>query len=312
LPISRRLLANRRKILFALIVLVAFFIAAELIARWWLAGYAERRYGVDIEAYRDVGLVSDAGRGWKWEGEVLFRGPREVAPEKPSGIYRIITTGDSCAWGAMVDDEMTWSAVLEQALREIYGDDRVEVLNAGVVGYGPDQVTRLIEDKLRLFAPDLIVYYGTGGEAANWTRGKRKSLAPGLEGWRAWLFRSKFFLVLSHALRSRRPPPEPTSILQQSDRIRRMIAAASDAGAKLLLVEYPFVTPDGRLDSDIAGRGLRFDVPVVRTYKALTGIERPVRDIIFDHVHPTALGHALIGRRVAEEIKTQGWIEPAR
>lgn len=306
----RWLSRNRKKLFFSVIALVVFLVAAELLARWWLADYALRTYGVDLARYRDVKLVPDGGVGWKWGGQVVFRGPREVSVDKPPGRYRILTTGDSCCWGAPVSYDATYSAVLEQMLQEKYGPDRVEVHNAGVVGYSIRQVIRLFRETLSQFQPDLIIHYGTGAGGDEYIVGPRRSASPWLERLDPFFFRSKAFLVLKHALRTRRPRPQTSSFLVESLEIHDLKKAVQKAGGKLMLVEYGYVE-NGRIHSEIEGHGLKLEIPVVRTHKALTELGLPVRELIYDHVHPTTLGHALIGRRIFEELVRLGWIEEA-
>ncbi|MHA1569139.1 MAG: hypothetical protein ACTSXZ_06700, partial [Alphaproteobacteria bacterium] len=237
----RWLIKNRKKILFSLLILALFLAAAELLARWWLAGYARREYGIDIDQYREVELVVDEGQGWKWGGKVVFRGLREVSFEKPTGLYRIITTGDSCCWGAMVAADATFSARLEVLLRDEHGPKKVEVLNAGVVGYGTEQVTQLTRETLAHFVPDLIIYYGTGEEAAKWVVGGYESIIPELERYHRLFFYSKAFLILNHLVRKLHKKPPYKSRLVQNDDLNDLQRAVEEIGARLMLVEYLYV-----------------------------------------------------------------------
>jgi len=300
-----RLLRQRRKIFFALVALVLFCVLAELAARLWLVSHTHHRYGIKLDAYKDVPLASDRGFGWRWGGKRLFRGVREVSERKPPGVFRIITTGDSCCWGAPVPDNATFSAVLERILRRRYGADRVEVLNAGVVGYNSGQVTALVQDTLSHFAPDVVIYYGTGEGAE--LRGE--SLVPSLENYRRWFFRSRAFLLLGHLIRALHPPPPPQHSYEQNASITALQQAVEAIGARLMLVEYLRVNDEGRIVSALAGVQPRFRVPVVRTYDAFRLVNQPVRELILDQVHPSALGHELIGRCIADEMIRLDWIK---
>jgi lysophospholipase L1-like esterase len=298
------LLRRRRKIFFALVALALFCLLAEITARLWLAGYTRRRYGIDLDAYKAVPLINDRGLGWRWGGRVVFRGEREVSERKAPGVFRIITTGDSCCWGAPAPDNATFSAVLERILRRRYGADRVEVLNAGVVGYNSGQVTALVQDTLSRFAPDVVIYYGTGEGAEL----HGESLVPLLENYRRWFFRSRAFLLFSHLIRSLHPPPPPPQSYQQNQGITALQQAVEANGARLMLVEYLRVNDEGRIVSALVGLQPRFRAPVVRTYDAFRLVNRPVRELILDQVHPSALGHELIGRCIADEMIRLGWI----
>jgi hypothetical protein len=63
-----------------------------------------------------------------------FRGTLEYRFEKPAGVRRAISLGDSFAFGWGVEDGETYGAVLEKQVPDL------EVLNAGVAGYGLDQI----------------------------------------------------------------------------------------------------------------------------------------------------------------------------
>ncbi len=62
-----------------------------------------------------------------------FRGARNYSTEVPPGKLRIVCSGDSFTLGYGVDDDSTWSAVLEEL------DPRLETVNMGQGGYGTDQ-----------------------------------------------------------------------------------------------------------------------------------------------------------------------------
>ena len=79
-----------------------------------------------------------------------FRGP-EVAPVKPSGKLRVLVLGDSFTYGIGVADDETFSARLAAL------DPRLEVLNAGVNGYGTAQELLLLRDQGLGLQPDVVV-----------------------------------------------------------------------------------------------------------------------------------------------------------
>jgi lysophospholipase L1-like esterase len=90
-----------------------------------------------------------------------FRG-RETAARK-SGA-RVVVYGDSFIEARDTRLEDTFPAQLEAALRELQG--AVEVVNAGVSGYGPDQVVARLDSDLADLQPDLVVlalYAGNDG-----------------------------------------------------------------------------------------------------------------------------------------------------
>jgi hypothetical protein len=79
-----------------------------------------------------------------------FRGP-EVPAEKPPGRTRVLVLGDSMTYGIGVDDDETFSARLGAL------DPRLEVVNAGVNGYGTHQELLLLQEVGLPLRPDVVV-----------------------------------------------------------------------------------------------------------------------------------------------------------
>lgn len=88
---------------------------------------------------------------------------REFPVEKPAGTFRVVALGGSTTYTVNVEDnEKMFTRQLENILRDEYGYENVEVINAGVAGY--DSFESLINLQFRALDldPDLvIVYHGT-------------------------------------------------------------------------------------------------------------------------------------------------------
>lgn len=69
---------------------------------------------------------------------------------------RVVVYGDSFIESEFSSLENTFVKQLEQRLRDRMGED-IEVINAGVVGYGPDQISLYMEEVQRRFTPDLNI-----------------------------------------------------------------------------------------------------------------------------------------------------------
>jgi len=82
-----------------------------------------------------------------------FRGPE--LPDRKTG-RRVVVYGDSFIEARSTRLEDTFPARLEAALRERRAGP-VEVVNAGVSGYGPDQVLARLDAELGELQPDLVV-----------------------------------------------------------------------------------------------------------------------------------------------------------
>jgi len=83
-------------------------------------------------------------------------GLRGGDPSKPRDRPWILAVGDSFTFGTGVDDDETWEAVLAATLAT--RDRPVEVLNAGVPGYGFDQGFGAARKWSALLAPDLVLF----------------------------------------------------------------------------------------------------------------------------------------------------------
>jgi lysophospholipase L1-like esterase len=85
-----------------------------------------------------------------------LRGP-EIAPV-PAGGLRVLLLGDSLVVGFEVAYEDTFGARLEGLLTRAVGLP-VQVVNAGVRGYGSDQSLLYFREQGRLLEPDLVVAF---------------------------------------------------------------------------------------------------------------------------------------------------------
>ena len=81
----------------------------------------------------------------------------EVSLEKPAGTQRILVLGDSYTFGVFVEDQETYSAILQQFYQE--EGREIEVLNAGYAsGWEPDEQYAWLVNRGLQFEPDLIIY----------------------------------------------------------------------------------------------------------------------------------------------------------
>lgn len=76
--------------------------------------------------------------------------------ERDADTYLILTLGDSFTYGHKMDNNETYPAFLEKNL--LHKGYDINVLNAGVPGYGVDQQYLLLKDILKSIEPNLIVF----------------------------------------------------------------------------------------------------------------------------------------------------------
>ncbi|MGE3271795.1 MAG: SGNH/GDSL hydrolase family protein, partial [Chloroflexota bacterium] len=101
---------------------------------------------------------------WQWTMEYVTRvdinahglREREIEYQKPPGLWRILVLGDSFVEAAEVMAEDSMPRRLEAALNEGVGPP-VQVINAGVVGYGTAQEYLLLQQEGVRYQPDVVV-----------------------------------------------------------------------------------------------------------------------------------------------------------
>jgi len=88
-----------------------------------------------------------------------FRSKKEFNYDKPPGTIRIMTLGDSFTIGYEVQQEETYSAILEKYLRS--KGYTVEVINTGVSGFGTAEELVFFQEEGLKYHPDVVIlgYY---------------------------------------------------------------------------------------------------------------------------------------------------------
>lgn len=142
-------------------VLVLMLVAGELGLRLFFP----IRYSMDVR------YVDDGHVGWRLEpGHVYtlagggvctinnlgFRDAEDTIVPRPDGVVRVVVLGGSAVFCYEVSDADTWTAVLEELLRERYGD-HIDVINAGVPGYDSFTSKMNYLYRIRPIEPDVVV-----------------------------------------------------------------------------------------------------------------------------------------------------------
>lgn len=145
-----------------LLLATAATLGALLVAEWLL----DRFYPVGLRTYRvDAALLHDTipgsrrlqrMPGWAGGGHHLVRfndvGCRGPELEAPGSRRRLVVIGDSLVLAANVSEESTFPAQLEARL-----GGEVEVVNAGLESYGPDQALLRLERDFDRLDPDAVL-----------------------------------------------------------------------------------------------------------------------------------------------------------
>jgi len=83
----------------------------------------------------------------------------EISPEREdSTVYRILILGDAFAMPEGMEYEKSFPYLLEKELQQRYPTRKIQVINAGVTGYGPMEESAQLAELCPLFKPDLVVY----------------------------------------------------------------------------------------------------------------------------------------------------------
>lgn len=84
-----------------------------------------------------------------------FRNLEDFNYEKPAGVLRILSLGDSHTQGYEVRQDQTFSAVLKRYLQR--HQDKVQVINTGVSGFSTAEALVLLENEGLRYRPDAVV-----------------------------------------------------------------------------------------------------------------------------------------------------------
>ncbi len=152
-------------VLLAGIVTVAAYLAADLAAGWALIVPLSPPLVPD--AYLHHALVPDSHaeirqRDFAYVQRVNHLGLRgkDITVEKPAGTRRVLMLGDSFTMGKGVEDDETFSVLVEHGLSEAMakcGGGSVEVLNGGVDSYAPLLSYLQLKRNLARLSPDLVI-----------------------------------------------------------------------------------------------------------------------------------------------------------
>lgn len=258
--------------------------------------------------YREIPLGQALVRGYDYFGWVHtnaqgFRGERPVTVDKPPGTIRIIAVGGSTTFDTEVSaDSLAWPERLERMLNDRLPHQRVEVINAGVPGYGMEHDLIRLETELYRYHPDLIILYqghndlfyelgvATGVDAR--LDAARPSEVPTVTPWTRWLerhsllytkIRERLVAIRFHRLRSpldHRPTSGARSLIEPGAenferRVRLYLGAARTLGVPVVVPEVVQISGEATHETD-PGRIAEWQhsIPFAPTDSILAGYAR--------------------------------------
>jgi lysophospholipase L1-like esterase len=244
---------------------------------------------------------------------------------------RIVIVGDSMTFGHGVAAEEAYPSVLEALYRET--GRRVDVVNAGVKGFGIDQSYKLFQTRLRPLDPDLVIlaYYANdlkdgilhplyrlaGGRLVPldarddpiYVIGRVNELLPGFlrDSYSLRWITSRLIRSTSRKLEGDLTPRQRFRIEQRkiSLQVEHLVRTGRDDGFELVVLALPYRDPTlaaryGWLGS-LARRAHLLDLSGDPEWQLRRG------ELFFrTDFHLSAAGHARVGERLFDYLDREG------
>jgi lysophospholipase L1-like esterase len=167
-------LPNKTEIAMLIFSLALTFFLLEVGARLWLnylatpeqydryvlfTNIAAKDFAFTPHPYLSYYPTPNYRKGNTFHNSLGYRGD-EFPLKKPSGVFRIVTLGGSSTYDVRIEDNHnTFTAQLEKLLKEDYGYQNVQVINAGVPGYNTWEILVNLEFRVLDLDPDLVIIY---------------------------------------------------------------------------------------------------------------------------------------------------------
>jgi lysophospholipase L1-like esterase len=266
-----------------------------------------------------------------------LRGP-EIERPKPDGIRRFLTTGDSSIFGFGVADDQVFSSVAAKALGE-----GVEPVVGATPGYSTFETLNLLHMRALSTEPDLLVICNLWSDN-NFDSFVDKEVLEAYAGYSESLggrvkdlfAHSAIYRVMDWRLRVKktahkvqktgwmldsgghdgRRRVEINDYASNLDRIARM---GIDTGAELVFVippnneDLPSETDTGQPKAWTPYRKVmrdtadRYGAPIIDGPALFLASGKTKGELFLDEMHPTAVGHALLGQELARLLQEKGW-----
>ncbi len=307
--------------------------------RPWLYGL---RPGADARLQEPADVryrVNDAG----------FRDRRHPL-RKPEGVFRIVALGDSVTFGYGVEEQASYPKQLEAVFARRSASPRIEVLNFGVGGYNAYNEAEQFADLGPAYEPDLVMVQfsindlndptlhfdrqtrlelGRLPDAAFPNPTQRLPLASPEGAWLRLCLRLRSCALIHGRLAgldARRADPaaiegtfaprdggeHATEWRWLRARYREIAQAASEAGARFVVLAFPFeaqlTDPERRsAQRQLEEMGREEGWQTIDLLPAFHEAARSQR-LLADAWHPTAAGHRLAAEVVARALRCRGLV----
>ena len=297
--------ARRAELILLLASLAVFLLVAEAAVRLLGAGRPQPTGYAPVNTNRRAMRPQNA-RGYR---------DRDRTATKPAGVHRVVSLGDSFAWGASVEFEDAYPQRLERGLTRRRGEPW-EVVSLALPGMNTvDQAAQLADEGMG-YAPDVVVLgfvlndsedaqAAETRRAEDWVRARQEQ--PSLLG-RSALYRlvsGRLYATTENrrrvaAYRSMYRPDAPGWVASQAA-LARMGATCKERGMPFVVAifplfgnplddSYPFTTVHATVAQAAAAAGARV-VDLLPAYRGLRWDVLVVDGV--DDEHPNEIAHRI-------------------
>jgi lysophospholipase L1-like esterase len=226
-------------------------------------------------------------------------------PIRDDGSLRILTLGDSCTFGWGVRQSAAYPQALQSLLDARSGPQRYQVINAGAPGYSSYEGLLFLRERGLALDPRVVIFaFGFNDfypgrdieERLRWNRrlfhvrGFLTFLSQESSFYRWFLGRRE---KLIESRDSRRVP-----LAKYERNLRAIVEASRGAGAKPLMVVFPYPDPAFHPYQQMAiGLAEALEVPQLR-------YEGP----LLDFIHPTEAGYARLAAEILARLEAHAFL----
>jgi lysophospholipase L1-like esterase len=248
-----------KTVVFSFILILGFFVAAEVALRTWVFVFRAPAERFDLMTGTFIlvpGRYPRAGAAPIQVNSRGFVGPEFDEPRAP-GVARIVALGDSCTFGQGAGPE-TYPALLSLRLNNGIDQRAYQVINAGIEGLNSELALRRLVSKVVPLRPDIItVYLGWNDLMKFDPMGQVERPGLGIVARamdRLWLIKGMrklvFYYIRPRLSSPATGPASRTGVFSKyrpavfENNLRSIIRVARESGSKLLLLTLPTVVSE--------------------------------------------------------------------
>jgi lysophospholipase L1-like esterase len=247
----------------------------------------------------------------------------EIAVPKPAGTKRVLVIGDSVTFGWGVDESETFSRKLESSLRRQLACP-LEVVNAGVSGYGTiEEADYFLHEGLELQPDVVVVYYVENDNLSvshfegpiasflkDWVVYRSNLINAGMYAWRLtrWKLQARKIGGDRAAYEAVQlgwadAPGTPASLAA----LREIAAAAKEHGVAAILANHPNNLGDRSLDAPRDALLREVAATTGMAYVDVAPAVLPYKDhdlaVSKTDLHPNGFAHGLIAAALEPAVR---------